>query len=321
MPKPLPKWHKDTPINRAEDGISPAFPYENIVFEGGGVKGTIYAGALEEVERRGGYKHIKRVAGASAGSFIATYVAIGMTVAEVRDELRNLDFEYLSADPAGAAGFFKNLKRLKSDFGLHTGYDASFSLHMAPNFLIQNHSPNVSQHFAFFGPSTRDSKSRSTGFIIRSSTHSLTRSCPLSFSFFLLEIVSSNISEMSLRSTQACATSPSARCTSGSGVISASSALISRTRYSYRHTVCLHHFEIAFAHVRLLLFLTCDRRVAAEWGALSPQDAPKHARASRHAHLWRISNLFPSVEGDRPCRQRKRLHRWRLLLKLPDPRL
>jgi predicted acylesterase/phospholipase RssA len=144
--------------------MNPNFPFENLVFEGGGCKGTVYAGALEEVERRGGYKHIKRVAGASAGSFIATYIAIGMTVAEVRQELLDIDFDYLSSDPAGAAGLFKNLKRLKCDFGLHTGY--AFSLHMPTNFFMHTHSPD--------------------GFVVIQVQQSLIFSHSLSPSFFLI---------------------------------------------------------------------------------------------------------------------------------------
>jgi NTE family protein len=49
----------------------------NLVFQGGGVKGIAYAGALDALARRGLLRDVRGVAGASAGAFTAMLVAIG----------------------------------------------------------------------------------------------------------------------------------------------------------------------------------------------------------------------------------------------------
>lgn len=54
------------------------------VFEGGGAKGVLYAGALEGMLRRKLW--FKAVAGSSAGAITAAMIAAGMTPAEIRDE-------------------------------------------------------------------------------------------------------------------------------------------------------------------------------------------------------------------------------------------
>jgi len=57
---------------------------ENLVFEGGGVKGIAYAGALDVLERRGLMASICGVAGTSAGAYTAMLVAIGCPAAQIR---------------------------------------------------------------------------------------------------------------------------------------------------------------------------------------------------------------------------------------------
>lgn len=59
--------------------------FQNLVFEGGGVKGVAYAGAIEVLERRGDLAAIDRVAGASAGAITAALLALGAGAAEIRD--------------------------------------------------------------------------------------------------------------------------------------------------------------------------------------------------------------------------------------------
>tara|TARA_Y100000815_G_scaffold226384_1_gene214278 strand:+ start:231 stop:413 length:183 start_codon:yes stop_codon:yes gene_type:complete len=44
------------------------YPFRNLVFEGGGVKGIAYSGALAVLEERGILPQIRRVGGASAGA-------------------------------------------------------------------------------------------------------------------------------------------------------------------------------------------------------------------------------------------------------------
>jgi NTE family protein len=55
-----------------------------LIFEGGGVKGIAYSGALDALERRGVMAGVSRVAGTSAGSIVAMLVAMGANAAQVR---------------------------------------------------------------------------------------------------------------------------------------------------------------------------------------------------------------------------------------------
>ena len=46
-----------------------AYHFKNLVFEGGGVKGIAYVGAMEVLDKEGILNNIERVAGTSAGGF------------------------------------------------------------------------------------------------------------------------------------------------------------------------------------------------------------------------------------------------------------
>lgn len=60
------------------------------VFSGGGIKGLAFLGALEVLEERG--LTLERVAGTSAGSLFAAFVAAGFTSEELKEEIMPLDF-------------------------------------------------------------------------------------------------------------------------------------------------------------------------------------------------------------------------------------
>ena len=64
----------------------------NLVFEGGGVKGVAYCGALQELESQGILAGIRRVAGTSAGAITAALVAAGCTPEELTAAMFDLDF-------------------------------------------------------------------------------------------------------------------------------------------------------------------------------------------------------------------------------------
>ena len=51
--------------------------YRNLVFEGGGVKGIAYGGALEKIDELNILSGITRVAGTSAGAIAASLLALG----------------------------------------------------------------------------------------------------------------------------------------------------------------------------------------------------------------------------------------------------
>jgi len=68
-------------------------PIRNLVFEGGGVKGVAYIGAMEALDRRGTLSGIKRVGGTSAGAINACLFALGFSIDEQKALLSELPFE------------------------------------------------------------------------------------------------------------------------------------------------------------------------------------------------------------------------------------
>ena len=64
-----------------------AYKFKNLVFEGGGVKGIAYVGALEVLEREKILKNIQRVAGTSAGAMVAVLVGLGYNTEDLRNIL------------------------------------------------------------------------------------------------------------------------------------------------------------------------------------------------------------------------------------------
>lgn len=67
----------------------------NLVFQGGGVRGAAYVGALETLPAS---VRIHMVAGASAGSIVAGLLAIGKTPAEIAEIMRRTPFQSLLDD-------------------------------------------------------------------------------------------------------------------------------------------------------------------------------------------------------------------------------
>ncbi|KAJ7372184.1 hypothetical protein OS493_020613 [Desmophyllum pertusum] len=94
------------------------FPFENLVFEGGGNKGMAYVGALQVLENAGIMKHIKRVAGASAGAIIATLIALGYDSRELREFLEQ-DLRRILVDHN--CGYCSLLPNLLKGFGWNPG--------------------------------------------------------------------------------------------------------------------------------------------------------------------------------------------------------
>ena len=65
---------------------------KNLVFQGGGVLGIAYAGALQVLEERNILQSIERTAGTSAGAIIATAVCLRYTAQEIKDIIQKTDF-------------------------------------------------------------------------------------------------------------------------------------------------------------------------------------------------------------------------------------
>ena len=94
------------------------YHFRNFVFEGGGVKGIAYVGALGVLEQRGILKDIKRVGGASAGAIIALLIGLGYSLPELENILTTLDFKNFLDD---SWGFLRDAKRIVDEYGLYKG--------------------------------------------------------------------------------------------------------------------------------------------------------------------------------------------------------
>ena len=68
--------------------------YINGCFEGGGVKGLTYVGALRYLEERG-FKFFK-VSGTSVGSIFAALISVGYNSKEIEEVIEKIDFRVIA---------------------------------------------------------------------------------------------------------------------------------------------------------------------------------------------------------------------------------
>jgi NTE family protein len=92
--------------------------FRNLVFEGGGVKGIAYVGAMQVLAQRGVLTDVRRVGGASAGAINALILALGFDPAEQKAILESADFSRFMDD-----SFFviSDIRRLATEFGWYKG--------------------------------------------------------------------------------------------------------------------------------------------------------------------------------------------------------
>lgn len=95
-----------------------AYHFKNLVFEGGGVKGIAYVGALEVLDREGNLNDIERVAGTSAGAMVAVMVALRYTAEEMRQVLESLNFKDFKDS---SKGILRDTIRLLKNYGWYKG--------------------------------------------------------------------------------------------------------------------------------------------------------------------------------------------------------
>ena len=96
----------------------PAWQFRNLVFEGGGVKGIAYAGALKELEDLEIMQNITRVAGTSAGAITAVLVGLGASSDEVREIVAGTNFRDFMDGPWGIIG---DAQRFIQNYGVYAG--------------------------------------------------------------------------------------------------------------------------------------------------------------------------------------------------------
>ncbi len=92
--------------------------FKNLVFEGGGVKGIAYAGALTALDQLKILPNIRRVAGTSAGAITAALLAAGADGNYIREAVGGTKFRKFMDD---SFGMIRDAKRLLSSFGWYAG--------------------------------------------------------------------------------------------------------------------------------------------------------------------------------------------------------
>lgn len=92
--------------------------FRNLVFEGGGMKGLAYIGAMRVLEEKGHLSSIKRVGGTSAGAINALLFALGCSIDEQQNLMETKNFEEFSDDSLFIG---TDIYRLITDFGWNKG--------------------------------------------------------------------------------------------------------------------------------------------------------------------------------------------------------
>jgi len=92
--------------------------FRNLIFEGGGVKGIAYVGAMQVLQQRGVLKNIHRVGGTSAGAINALLFALGFDIPSQVQLLESTDFKKFMDD---SFGVIRDIKRLTKLFGWFKG--------------------------------------------------------------------------------------------------------------------------------------------------------------------------------------------------------
>lgn len=91
---------------------------KNLVFEGAGIRGIAYCGAISVLERKGMIRDIELVGGTSAGSIVALCVSLGYSAQEISDLLYSTNFKKLND---GRFFFVGGINRMNKYFGWYRG--------------------------------------------------------------------------------------------------------------------------------------------------------------------------------------------------------
>lgn len=91
---------------------------KNLVFQGGGVKGIAYVGAIQVLQAQDLLCTVENVAGTSAGAITAALVAMGATADEINSIVGSTDFASFMDGKGGVIG---DTVRLVKYFGIYKG--------------------------------------------------------------------------------------------------------------------------------------------------------------------------------------------------------
>ena len=114
--------------------------YKNLAFEGGGIRGLAYAGALKVLEENGILKNIENVAGTSAGAITALMLSVGYNTHEIDSVFQSLKFQQFN----DGKDIFGKIYRVKNEYGIFKGDKFEKWL----GLLIKNKTGNANTTFS-----------------------------------------------------------------------------------------------------------------------------------------------------------------------------
>lgn len=88
--------------------------YKNLAFEGGGLRGLVYAGVIEVLEQKGYMKNIKKVAGTSVGAITALMVSLDYNSQEISTIVSDTKFQQFND---GEYIFAGGIHRMNTHYG------------------------------------------------------------------------------------------------------------------------------------------------------------------------------------------------------------
>jgi NTE family protein len=88
--------------------------FNNIVFEGAGIRGIAYCGALKELESRGLMSNVQKIAGTSAGALMAMTISLGYNSDELSQIISQTNFKEFND---GKYFFIGGINRMNKWFG------------------------------------------------------------------------------------------------------------------------------------------------------------------------------------------------------------
>ena len=88
--------------------------FNNLVFEGAGIRGIAYCGALKELEARGLMTNVQRIAGTSAGALMAMMISLGYNSDELSQIISQTNFKEFND---GRYFFIGGINRMNKWFG------------------------------------------------------------------------------------------------------------------------------------------------------------------------------------------------------------
>ncbi|MFM1916308.1 MAG: hypothetical protein RLZZ531_1977 [Bacteroidota bacterium] len=95
-----------------------SIPFENLVFEGAGIKGIAYSGVLKALQEKGILQHVERVCGTSAGAITALMVSLGYSSEEIYQLISDTKFQKFND---GQYFFLGGFTRMTKHYGWYKG--------------------------------------------------------------------------------------------------------------------------------------------------------------------------------------------------------